>query len=89
MKKHLIHILIILFLSTSFTTFAVFTDVDENLYPFHISITWLEEQGVVEGYSDGTFRPHNNVNRAEFLKMLYETIGLEGYDPRTFAVFFR
>lgn len=65
-----------LMLSTQ-TAFAQFTDVGST---FHQSeaINWLQNQKVVQGYSDNTFRPENPVNRAEFLKMLYETIGLQG-----------
>jgi len=32
----------------------------------------LASQGIVGGYSDGTFRPNNPINRAEFLKILLE-----------------
>lgn len=45
------------------------------------AIAWLKLTGVVQGYSDGTFKPDNKINRAEFLKMLYETIGMEGHNP--------
>ncbi len=34
------------------------------------SVQFLQSQGIVEGYSDGTFRPNARVNRAEFLKVL-------------------
>lgn len=33
--------------------------------------------GILEGYSDGNFRPQNSVNTAEFLKMLTLTFGLD------------
>ena len=42
---------------------------------YYDAISWLQEQGVIEGYSDGTFKPNQQVNRAEFLKMIYETSG--------------
>ena len=34
--------------------------------------------GIVNGYSDGTFRPESNVTRAEFTKMLNTTLGNNG-----------
>lgn len=45
------------------------------------AIAWLKAEGVVQGYTDGSFKPDKLVNRAEFLKMLYETIGMEGHEP--------
>lgn len=38
----------------------------------------LESRGYVSGYSDGTFKPQNLVNRAEFLKVLMKASGHEG-----------
>ena len=34
------------------------------------AITVVNDLGIVEGYTDGTFKPDNNVTRAEFAKML-------------------
>lgn len=50
------------------TAFA-FTDVSTN-HRFFGSITWLQQQGAVQGYADGTYRSDALVNRAEFLKVL-------------------
>lgn len=55
---------------------ASFPDVSDEYYVK--SINWLQGVGVVHGYEDGTFKPLKNVSRAEFLKMLYETKGLNG-----------
>lgn len=71
--------LIFLILSNQ-TVFASFSDVEADFHQY-TSINWLQEQGVVEGYADGSFQPDKLVNRAEFLKMLYETIGMEGHNP--------
>ncbi len=47
-----------------------FTDVkSSNSYAYQID--WLANNGVIRGYDDGTFKPENCVNRAEFLKMMY------------------
>lgn len=74
MKKYLL-LGLVAALTMSQIAFASFTDVSTSNF-YYQSINWLQDNGVVEGYSDGTFRPLQNVNRAEFLKMLYETIGM-------------
>lgn len=48
---------------------ADFSDVDED-YEYADAIDYLYEYGVIEGYSDGTYRPYNEINRAEFTKIL-------------------
>lgn len=50
---------------------VVFTDVSGS--PYSSAIGMLAERGVVQGYSDGTFRPEASINRAEFLKILVES----------------
>jgi len=37
----------------------------------------LSELGVVNGYEDGTFRPENNVTRAEMSKLIVAALGLD------------
>jgi hypothetical protein len=75
MKKITCGFIVVMILSQNIAL-ASFKDVSESYY-LHNSINWLKEQGIVEGYSDGTFKPNNLVNRAEFLKMIYETIGMK------------
>jgi len=36
------------------------------------AVQFLAEQGIVEGYEDGTFKPEQEINRAEFLKLVLE-----------------
>lgn len=52
------------------TTFA-FSDVAEST-KYSQAITALQADTIVEGYSDGTFKPNNTINRAEFLKIILE-----------------
>lgn len=33
----------------------------------------LKDQGIIQGYSDGTYRPDNTLNNAEIFKFLYKT----------------
>ncbi len=76
MKKLLIFL--VLFMLNATSVFA-FTDVG-SMSPYYTSVNWLQQNRVVEGYSDGTFKTSNQVNRAEFLVMLYQTVGMTGYD---------
>lgn len=53
---------------------GVFSDVSDKS-PFKGEIESLVRAGVVHGNPDGKFYPDRNVNRAEFLKMLYLASG--------------
>lgn len=53
------------------TTFASFTDVSTS-HSHHTAIDFLQRNNVINGYSDGTFRPNNTINRAELVKMILE-----------------
>ena len=53
------------------TALADFTDLDVN-HPNYEAIKFLEEHNILNGYADGTFKPDNAVNRAEFLKIIIE-----------------
>lgn len=46
-----------------------FPDVPQDHHNF-LSIAWMSDEGTVEGYPDGTFKPDNPVNRAELMKMV-------------------
>jgi len=52
---------------------AEFSDVSSGDYYFD-AIDWMEENQIVEGYDDGTYRPFENINRAEFLKIVMEAV---------------
>ena len=53
-----------------------FPDVD-NAYWAAPQINLLSEQGVIVGYPDGTFKPDDNVTRAEFAAMAIRALGQE------------
>ncbi len=67
----------ILISTLSFTASAelVFPDIENSEYKD--SIENLQFSGVIQGYEDGTFRPLNPINRAEFTKIVLESIGTE------------
>lgn len=56
--------------ANSFTS-VIFSDVSAT-HPNTNAINFLHSQHIVEGYSDGTFRPDNPINRAEFTKIVIE-----------------
>lgn len=48
----------------------IFTDISKSLYTNAIS--YLYEKGVVQGYQDGSYKPDEHINRAEFTKIIIE-----------------
>lgn len=65
-------------LVAAFTMNAVqaFPDVSDNYWAAP-QIKLLSEQGVIVGYPDGTFKPDDNVTRAEFASMAIKALGQE------------
>jgi len=53
-----------------------FSDVSRT-HPNYTSISFLNLSGVIGGYSDGTFKPQNPINRAEVLKIILKGSGIE------------
>jgi len=49
--------------------YAIFTDVPDN-HKNATAISYLKDAGIIEGYGDGSFKPDQEINRAEILKML-------------------
>ncbi len=70
MKKILLGLLAGFVLASSVpVSFAAFDDV----YSSHANldaITYVQEQGIVDGYPDGTYKPDQSINRAEFTKII-------------------
>ncbi|MFH1284632.1 MAG: septal ring lytic transglycosylase RlpA family protein [Candidatus Peregrinibacteria bacterium] len=52
-----------------------FTDVESG-DTHYVAISYLDENGIINGYDDGTFRPQEKISRAEALKMLTLASGL-------------
>lgn len=66
--------LVLILLLSSQVVFAAqkFTDTDGHKY--EKSIQNLKNDGAVEGYDDGSFRPEQPINRAEFTKIILEAL---------------
>ncbi|MBU0981645.1 S-layer homology domain-containing protein [Patescibacteria group bacterium] len=78
MKKLLTFLLPTLFLFPQLAS-ASFPDVTSET-EYLKAIQWMSDNGVVQGYPDGNFKPDDCVDRVEFLKMEYEMLGTEMQD---------
>jgi|GEM_PF-1520787 len=52
----------------AYAAFSDVSDMDVNAE----AITYVQSQGIVNGYPDGTFKADRNINRAEFTKIVIE-----------------
>ncbi len=50
-----------------------FTDISPES-TFFDATNYLKEANIIQGYSDGTYRPYNRINRAEFAKIVIEAL---------------
>lgn len=65
----------LLFLSSSVPAFA-FPDVESGKW-YAKYINYLQDRSMVSGYPDNSFKPYNNVTRAEFAAMLAKAKGIQ------------
>ena len=63
----------LLLLSFPPNAFASFSDVNQNT-TFEEAILYAQENEIVKGYSDGTFKPEIEINRAEFTKIIIAAV---------------
>ncbi len=67
---------------------AIFSDVSSGS-PYFTTLKYLKEQGLINGYEDGSFQPDKEINRAEALAILSKAIKREGAkiqeEPLSFA----
>jgi hypothetical protein len=71
-KLLLISLIIPLSLIAVNFTFASFSDVPSS-HPNSEAINYVQTQKIVEGYADGTYKPDQLINRAEFTKIIIGT----------------
>ena len=48
-----------------------FPDMEYSWFRYREAVSSLKDRNIIRGYHDGTFKPQQTVNRAEFLKMLF------------------
>lgn len=65
---------------------ASFTDIAEGQW-YTDAVNWAAEQGVVNGYPDGTFRPEAPITRQEMATMLYRLAKAEKVEEDKLASF--
>lgn len=54
-----------------------FSDVPKGS-GYYDAVSYLRTEGIVEGYPDGSYKPYQTINRAEFTKIV---VGASGYNP--------
>lgn len=69
----LIMIFGMLAITTTSAEDASFPDLESD-DPSITAISYLKDEGIVEGYPDGTFQSLSKINRAEFMKIVVESI---------------
>lgn len=63
----------IIAIPVAFASGLGFSDISEDDW-YRVPVQQLTALGIVEGYSDGTYKPENNVNRAEVAVMMSRLI---------------
>ncbi len=61
-----------------------FTDIKSSHWAYD-SVIYLSEKFILNGYFDGTFKPENNITRAEFAKIIVSATG--SIDPYALSSF--
>lgn len=74
--KLLIPVVALLAFFMPLTSLASFSDVPKT-HSNYVAISYLQEQNIIKGYEDGTFRPDQLVNRVEALKIILGGNGIE------------
>ena len=74
MKRHnIVFFLCLWFLLFIWNSAFALTPKDIAGHQYRESIQYLYDHGIVEGYTDGTFGPDRDVNRAEILKIILKS----------------
>ncbi len=75
MKKSLVFLLCLSLISISspVSTAAEFSDVRSGS-ELETMVNYLSEKNIISGYPDGSFQPTRTINRAEALKIIFETV---------------
>ncbi|MBQ7950795.1 MAG: S-layer homology domain-containing protein [Clostridia bacterium] len=77
MLKRIVSFFMAAMLLTSVALAASFTDFGTDHWAYQY-VDELVTSGVINGYEDGTYRPENNVTRAELAKLIVAQFGASG-----------
>jgi hypothetical protein len=77
-------ILLILPMFTQAFAVEAFSDLDNAEWAKETIIEWVDK-GLISGYEDGTFRPNQEVTRAEYAKMIFNAYELETDGKKEFS----
>jgi hypothetical protein len=55
---------------------GIFADLSKT-HPNFTAINYLKDEGIIQGYPDGSFKPENSVSRVEALKFILEGLELK------------
>lgn len=77
MKKILSFGLTLLFVLASITTAFAAAPSDVTGTPYEQAVRSLVDQGIVKGYSDGSFRPDSTITRAEAAIIVVKSLGVK------------
>jgi hypothetical protein len=72
MLKNIAIAVFFLFFSVADVHAVSFTDV-VSINPYSDAISYVQDQGIVRGYMDGSFGANKTINRAEFIKIIIES----------------
>lgn len=70
--------------SMTFSENTLFADIGE-VNPHYQAIKFLKNEGIIEGYPDGTFKPTNSVSRVEVTKFILEGLGADLLAAKTLS----
>ncbi|MGE5704514.1 MAG: S-layer homology domain-containing protein [Clostridia bacterium] len=68
--------MMLLITAVPFAHAASFSDVPRSHWAYE-AISEMADQGIIKGYNDGTFRPDNQITRAEFAKIMIAAAGID------------
>lgn len=84
MKKVLCIALCLMIIMSNFTAvFAIENDYDNNWAKNEIK--YMKNRGIVSGYPDGSFKPDNNMSKAEFYKVINRIMGFTNKSEINFS----